>query len=163
MLLPLKAMPFHGFSIFKVRSTFWSLSWDLLLCQPFLSQPLWLTLGVFFFFFHPTAPVLGCQTPQSVTLLPSLQRNNSHCDKGFHDVALGDPHMCRQVGQAFISVGDRVRVSSSSRINGSMMETTFSFPCIYMRCVSICNSSIATSIYSAQRTLAQCVEMSCKT
>lgn len=80
------------FRVFLFRSTFWSPSWDLLLCQPFLSQPIWLT-PLFFFFFHLTAPVLGCQTPQSMTLLPSLQRNNSHCDKGFHNVALGDPHV----------------------------------------------------------------------
>lgn len=39
MLLLLNAMLFQIFSTFKVRSTFWSPSWDLLLCQPFLSQP----------------------------------------------------------------------------------------------------------------------------
>ncbi|XP_029686422.1 uncharacterized protein isoform X1 [Takifugu rubripes] len=44
-----------------------------------------------------TAPVLGCQTPQSVTLLPLVQRNNSHWDKGSHNAALGDLHMCRAI------------------------------------------------------------------
>lgn len=84
----------------------------------------------FFFFFYPTAPVLGCQTPQSVTLLPSLQRNNSHCDKGSHDVALRDPHMWRQVGQAFILVGDKGR-TSWSRICGNMIENSSFFFSIY--------------------------------
>lgn len=55
VLLLLKAMLFQDFSIFKVRSTFWSPSWDWLLCQPFLSQPLWLTL----FFLFPSYSTCG--------------------------------------------------------------------------------------------------------
>ncbi|XP_039999684.1 junctional sarcoplasmic reticulum protein 1 [Xiphias gladius] len=42
-----------------------------------------------------STPVLGCQTVQSMTLLPSQQRNNGHCDKGSPTLSSG-PQMWRQ-------------------------------------------------------------------
>lgn len=127
---------------------------------PALSQPAPLTDTLcFFFFFHPAAPVLGCQTPQIVTLLPSVQRNNSHCDKGSHNLGPGGPpHVQAGRSGLYFSRGQSEGVvgeQNKREYDGNFALFLFY---VYMRCIFICNSSgIATTIYSAQRTLAQCL------
>lgn len=87
-----------------------ALSWDLtavwcaLMSTVPQSTPL--TDTQFFLFFHSPAPVLGCQTVQTRTLLPSLQRNNRLCDKGSHDAARGTPNV--EAGRSSFQSGSKV-------------------------------------------------------
>lgn len=63
-----------------------------------LTQSTPLTDMCCFLFFHSPAPVLGSQTVESMTLLPSQQRNNRLCDKGSLKPPWGTS-MFKQVGQ----------------------------------------------------------------
>lgn len=90
MLHGFKAMPFQGFSHSQSGNILKALLGFALMSALPQSAPLTDTVGGVFFPSCSTCAWLS-DTSECVTLLPLLKRNNSHCDKGSHDVALGDP------------------------------------------------------------------------
>lgn len=113
------------------------LGFDLMLMST-LPQSTPLTDTEFFLFFPSPAPVLGCQTVQSMTLLPSQQRNNRLCDKGCHDAARGTPNV--EAGRSGPSFNQGQRLGSitgeaSQGYNGNI--SLFLFVYLYAVCIHL--------------------------